>query len=267
MAADKKAVKLGMVRVDAPLKEKFALLARLGFDGVELDSPNDLVAEEVLEARDTSGVEIHGVVDSAHWSQPLSHPEQAVRDAGVAALETALRDAERYGASTVLLVPAVVDKQVSYAAAWDRSQEGIRRVLPLAGELGISIALENVWNNFLLSPLEAARFIDEFDDPHIGAYFDAGNVVRYGWPEHWVEALGRRILKVDVKDYSRKLQNEKGPWAGFGVEILDGDTDWPAVREALREVGYQGWFTAEVRGGGEERLGELAERMGRVLDA
>ncbi len=212
---DTKAVKLGMVGGDAPLQAKFTLLTRLGFDGVELDSPNGFDAKEVLAARDATGLEIHGVIDSVHWKQPLSHPDPKVRAAGIAALETALHDAKTYGASTVLLVPAVVNKEIGYAAAWDRAQAEIRRVLPLAARLGVRIAIENVWNNFLLSPLEAARFLDDLDSPYIGAYLDCGNVVRFGWPEQWAEVLGPRVLKVDVKGYSRKLQNEKGPSGGL----------------------------------------------------
>ncbi len=261
----RKAVKLGMVQEQLPLVDKFRLLAELGFDGVELDSPNGFQTDEVLAARDASGLPIHGVVDSVHWSKPLSHPDAAVRDEGRAGLETALRDAKAYGASTVLLVPAVVSKGVSYADAYHRSQTEIRRVLPLAAELEIRIALENVWNNFLLSPLEAARYIDEFYSPWVGAYFDVGNVVRYGWPEHWIEVLGHRIFKLDIKEYSRKKQQEEGIWKGFSVELLEGDCDWPAVMKALRGIGYQGWGTAEIPGGNRERLAIIAERMDRIF--
>jgi hexulose-6-phosphate isomerase len=261
----KKAVKLGMVQGDLTLEQKFALLARLGYDGVELSSPNGFETEAVLAARDATGLPIHGVVDSVHWRKPLSHPDAKVRAEGIDALRAALRDAKDYGASTVLLVPAVVDKRVSYSAAYERSQAAIREVLPMAAELGIKIALENVWNNFLISPVETARYIDEFDDPNIGAYFDVGNVVRYGWPEHWIEALGPRVFKIDVKEYSRKKQNDEGLWKGFQVELLEGDCDWPAVMKALDAIGYDGWFTAEIGGGGEERLTQIAANMDRIF--
>ena len=263
--ACKKAVKLGMVGGGGTLTEKFALLARLGFDGVELDSPNGLDRSEVLDARDASGLPIHGVVDSVHWSKPLSSPDEAVRREGIEALVTALRDAKAYGASSVLLVPGVVNKQVSYRDAYDRSVACIREVLPLAAELEIHIALENVWNNFLLSPLELCRYIDEFESPWIGSYFDVGNVVRFAWPEHWIEALGPRILKVDVKEYSRKKQNDEGLWKGFAVELHEGDCDWPAVMKAFDAIGYEGWFTAEIPGGGEDRLRDIAARMDRIF--
>lgn len=261
----RKAVKLGMVAGEMSILEKFRLLARLGFDGVEPDSPSDIDTAELIAARDETGLVIHGLVDSVHWARPLSHPDAAVRDEGIRALETALREAHAVGASTVLLVPAIVNRDIDYADAYERSQKEIRRVLPLAAELGVKIALENVWNNFLLSPLEAARYVDEFESPWIGWYFDVGNIVNYGWPPHWIRALGPRILKVDVKEYSRQKRDDEGLWKGFAVELLEGDCDWPAVMVALDEIGYDAWITAEVRGGDETRLREIATRMDRIL--
>ncbi len=245
--------------------EKFRLLRNLGYDGVELDSPSNLDEQEVIDAKNASGLPIHGVVDSVHWKQTLSHPDSAVRDEGRAGLEHALRQAKAYGASTVLLVPAVVNKEVSYADAYTRSQAEIRKVLPLAKEMGVKIALENVWNNFLLSPLEYARYIDEFESPWVGAYFDVGNIVNYGWPEHWIRTLGSRILKLDIKEFSRKKRDDEGLWKGFAVPLGEGDCDWPAVRKALADVGYIGWATAEIRGGDTERLKEIIQRMNTIL--
>lgn len=263
----RKAVKLGMVRVRAPLQERFQLLKDLGFDGVELDSPSNLNSDEILRARDATGLPIHGVVDSVHWKERLSDPSEARRAKGRAALETALRDCHTYGGDTVLLVPAVVDKAVAYDQAWERSTAEIRKVLPLAAELKIKIAIENVWNQFLLSPLEAARYIDQFESPWIGWYMDVGNIVNYGWPEQWIRILGARILKLDVKEFSRKKRDAEGLWKGFQVGIGDGDCDWPAVRAALTEIGYRGWATAEVGGGGPDRLKDIKARMDGVLGA
>ena len=177
----KKAVKYGMVRIKGTVEEKFALVKSLGYDGIELPAPSNLDQDEVLRARDKTGLPIHGVVDSVHWRQTLGDADPAVRAKGRAGLETALRDAKRYGGSTALLVPAVVNKKIPYDAAYERSQIEIRKVLPLAADLKIKIALENVWNNFLISPLEAARYVDEFKSEWIGWYFDVGNIVRYGW--------------------------------------------------------------------------------------
>jgi L-ribulose-5-phosphate 3-epimerase len=261
----KKAVKLGMVHGDLSLVEKFRLLKELGFDGVEMDSPSSLERADVLKARDEAGLPIHGVVDSVHWRSPLSHADPKVRGRGVEALRMALKDSKAYGGTSVLLVPAVVNKEISYEDAYRRSQAEIRKVLPMAEELKVHIAIENVWNNFLLSPLELARYLDEFDSPWVGAYFDVGNVVRYGWPEQWIRILGKRILKLDIKEYSRKKQFEEGTGKGFDVKIGDGDCDWPAVMQAIAETGFQGWATAEVRGGGRERLADIARRMDQVL--
>lgn len=261
----KKAVKFGMVQEEMSVLEKFNLLRYLGYDGVELDSPSDLDEKEVIDAKNASGLPIHGVVDSVHWKQTLSDPDPAVRDEGRAGLEHALRQAKAYGASTVLLVPAVVNKEVSYADAYTRSQAEIRKVLPLAREVGVKIALENVWNHFLLSPLEYARYIDEFESPWIGAYFDVGNIVNYGWPEQWIRTLGPRILKLDIKEFSRKKRDDEGLWKGFASPLGEGDCDWPAVRKALSDIGYTGWATAEIRGGDTERLKEIIQRMNTIL--
>lgn len=261
----RKAVKFSMIGGDLAVEGKFRLLRDLGFDGVEMPSPADLDIDEVRAAAAITGITVHGVVDAEHWKSPLSDPDAAVRARGRHALEQALRDCRRYGGDTVLLVPAVVNRRVSYADAWTRSQQEIRVALPLASELGVRIAVENVWNNFLLSPLEAARYIDAFDSPSIGWYFDVGNVVRYGWPDQWIRTLGTRILKLDVKEYSRRKRDDEGLWKGFNVEIGDGDCDWPAVMAALRAIEYEGWATAEVAGGDADRLRDIAGRMDSVL--
>ncbi len=261
----RKAVKLGMVNIKGSLAEKFQLLKDLGYDGVEVNAPNSFDTKELLKARDAADLPIHGVVDSVHWRQTLSHPDESMRAAGLDGFKQAIQAAKEYGASSVLLVPAVVSEDVSYKDAYERSQAEIRKALPLAEKLEIRILFENVWNNFLLSPLEMAGYIDEFDSPLVGAYFDVGNIVRYGWPTHWIEALGDRIGKLDIKEYSRKLQNSKGPRSGFGVEIGEGDCDWPGVMQALDKIGYSGWATAEVRGGDKDRLADIKSRMDRVL--
>lgn len=260
-------LKWGMVGAGDGVLGKFRLLKELGYDGVELDSPGNLDLAEVRDAIAETGLVVPGVVDSVHWNQTLGDPDEKVRSAGRAALETALRDAAAVGASTVLLVPAVVNQAIPYHLAYERSQVELRRVLPLAEELGVTIAFENVWNNFLLSPLEAARYVDELESPRVGWYLDIGNLVHYGWPEHWVEVLGARIVKLDIKDYSRAKCNDEGLWAGFDCEIGDGDANYPRVMAALDAVGYRGWASAEVGGGGRARLADVLARMRRVLDA
>ncbi|MFM7152238.1 MAG: sugar phosphate isomerase/epimerase family protein [Gemmataceae bacterium] len=263
----KKAVKVYMVQEPSAktLLEKFQLLRDLGFDGIELDAPSNLKVDEVLAAKEKTGLEIPGVVDSVHWGDTLSHPDAKVRARGVKGLEKALDDAKAYGGTTVLLVPAVVNKQVSYDEAWKRSIVEIKKVLPKCEKLGVKIAIENVWNNFLLSPLEMAHYIDEFKSEHIGVHFDVGNIVLYGWPEQWIRVLGKRIFKLDIKEYSRKRCDNEGRGKGFDVPLLKGDCDWPAVMKALKEIGYVGWGAAEIAGGNREYLAGVARDMNTIF--
>ena len=260
----KKALKYGMIQMEGNVLDKFKLIKELGFDGVEPNSPSTLDRSEVLQARDATGIEIPGVVDSVHWRQTLGDPDPEVRDAGRRGLETAIRDCKFYGGTSVLLVPAVVKKGISYDAAYRRSQEEIRKVLPLAEKLGIQIAFENVWNQFLLSPLEAAQYVDEFESPMVGWHFDVGNIVNSGWPEHWIKILNKRIIKLDIKEFSREKMNQEGLRTGFQVPLLEGDCDWPIVMKALDEIGYRGWGAAEVRGGDRERLLDISLRMNKI---
>lgn len=261
-----------MVDDGASVLDKFTLLRDLGFDGVEMQSPHELAHDEILDAQRKTGVIVNGLVHSLHWSHPFNSPDPAVRAKSVAALETALRDAKRYGATSVLVVPAVVAADKPYDQAWKLSREELGRCAPLAKELGVQIAIENVWNEFLLSPLEAARYVDAFEGDSVRFHFDIGNVVAYGWPEQWVRVLGPRIVKLHVKDYSRKKRDEQGRWAGFDVELGEGDANYPAVMAALDEIGYSTapegrWATAEVGGGDRARLARIAEQMDRLLNA
>ncbi len=261
----KKAVGIGMVDEGRTLADKMQLLAELGFDGVELTSPSELSTDEVLSAKEKSGLEVSNVVDSFHWKKTLGDPDAEVRRQGRAGLALALSDCKAWGGSSVLLVPAVVNKTIGYGEAYERSQAEIRAVLPLAEELGVTIAVENVWNNFLLSPLEAARYIDELGSPRVRWHMDVGNVVNYGWPEQWIRILGKRIVCLHIKEFSRKKRDEEGLWKGFEVELGEGDCDWPAVKSALDDVGYSGWAVAEVSGGTGEKLRDIKARMDRIL--
>jgi hexulose-6-phosphate isomerase len=261
----KKTLKYGMVKENLSIADKFKLLKDLGFDGVELDSPSKLDPKEVLRARDSVDFPIPSLIDSVHWNKTLSDPDPKVREEGREGLEFALRQAAEFGATTVLLVPAVVNAEVPYDVAYGRSQNEIRKAIDVAEETGVKIALENVWNQFLYSPLEMAQYIDELDSPFVGSHFDVGNVVNFGWPEHWIRVLGYRILKLDIKEYSKEKRDEEGPFAGFDVKLGDGSIDWPSVRDALEQAGYEGWVSAEVQGGDRVWLKELSERMDRVL--
>lgn len=264
----KKSLKFGMVKEKLSVMDKFKLLKDLGFHGVELDSPNDLNKKEILAARDKTGLEIPGTVNSFHWKSPLSDPDPKVRAKCVESMKVALRDTKEYGGTTVLLVPGVVSEKVSYDDAYHRSQEEIKKLLPVAEETGVKIAIENVWNNFLISPMEAARYIDEFESDMIGWYFDVGNIIRYAWPEQWIKILDKRILKLDIKEYSRKKQQEEGIWKGFDVKLTEGDCNWPVVMDALENIKYSGgWGSAEVPGGDRKRLQDISERMDKIFNS
>lgn len=223
--------------------EKFRMLKDAGFHGVEPGSGLDRA--EVLAAKEETGLEIPSVVVSTHWNNPLSSSDESVRKAGLEGLETALYDAKEFGASTILLVPGVVNEEVSYQDVYRRSQREIKKMLPLAEELDVVIAIENVWNQFLLSPLEAARYVDEFESPWVGWYFDIGNIMNYGWPSHWIEVLGDRIKMIHIKEFSRQKRDDDGLWNGFRVNYLEGDNNWPKIMNTLREVGYSGYAIAE----------------------
>jgi hexulose-6-phosphate isomerase len=249
----------------ATILEQFKILKEAGFDGLEINAPSGK-QDEYLAAFKETGLQCEGVVDAVHWNTTLSDPDATRRNTAVEMLKKALRECKLYGGTSVLLVPAVVNKGVSYDDAYKRSQEEIRKAIPVAEETGVKIAIENVWNMFLLSPLEAARYVDEFNSPMVGWHFDIGNILNYGWPEQWIRILGKRILKLHIKEYSRKKRDTSGPGAGFGVLLLEGDNDWPAIMKALDDVGYAGgWATAEVGGGDLEKMKDVSARLDRIL--
>ncbi len=225
--------------------EQFELLKAAGFDGVE--PSNELNRDEVLKARDATGLAIAGVScgTGETGTRAFSSPEPAVREKAVETLIRNLRNAKDYGATSVLVVPGGVSEQVSYVENYERCRECIERALPTAEKLGLKMALENVWNNFLLSPLEAVRFIDDFKSDYVAWHFDVGNIIYVGWPEHWIRALHKRIAKVHVKEFSRKKMTQQGIRSGFAVEYLEGDNNWPSVMKAFDEINYHGWFIVE----------------------
>ena len=252
----KKAFMLGGVSKGSPLAQ-FQLLKDAGFEGVELISPSQMSLDDVISVRDKTGLIIHGVSGSRHWRDPLSDPDPEVVARGVTAIRQEFADCKAYGGTTVLVVPAVVKKNVGYRDAYKRSQENIRKLIPDAEKFGVKIAIEEVWNKFLLSPVEFSRYIDEFESPWVGAYFDVGNVVEYGYPEQWIHELGKRILKVHIKEYAKDKR--------FNYRLGEGEIDWGAVRAALSEVGYDGWITAEVPFGNLAEMRDVVRRMNDLL--
>lgn len=254
-----------MVRVKGGLTEKFQVLKDLGFDGVELSSPNNFKVEEVEAAMKETGLPVHGVVDSRHWNKTLSHENESVRKEGLVALQTAIKDAKAYGASSVLLVPAVVNEEATYEKSWKRSIPLIKQAIPLAEELEIDILLENVWNNFLTDPAETAKYIDELGSERVGAYYDTGNSVRYANPVIWIRTLGKRIKKLDIKEFDLALVKDGKWYDGFKAKLLEGTNGWYDIIRELKKIDFKGWGTAEIPGGGVERLREIAERMDRIF--
>jgi hexulose-6-phosphate isomerase len=250
------------------LLERFRMLRAAGFAGVEFIS-GLCPLDEILAARDATGLEIASVLVGTAWTHPLSHPNPATRATTVESLKRSLGEAKTCGASSVLLVPGVVSREIAYEDAYTRSMAEIKKVVPFAEQLGVAIAIENVWNKFLLSPLEAAAFVDAFKSPAVRWHFDVGNVVDYGWPEQWIRTLGSRIAKVHLKEFSRKLRDEKGPTAGFQTDLMAGDVDWPAVMAALNAAGYAGWVIAEQYRppnlADAEWYARLAAQMDRIL--
>jgi len=262
----KKGIMWGSIGAGKTVMERFQAAKLAGFDGVEVDSHLD--RKEVLQARDSTGMKVHSVCDSKHWKLLLSSPDPKVREEGVEALKVSLEDANIFGADAVLLVPGRVTDSVSYDECWNRSVEEIRKAIPTAEKLKVKIAIENVWNNFLLSPMEAAGYIDQFQSPFVGAYFDCGNILAYGWPEQWIKILGKRIAKVHIKEYSRKIADTQGKSAGFKVKLREGDVNWAAVMKALDDTGYQGWTSIEMPGGDTpEGLKDLCDRLKLILES
>lgn len=236
----KKSLGFGMIKEDLSLGDKFKLVKDLGFDGVELNSPTDLNKSEILDAKAKSGIELPSVVNKDHWSKPLSDPDPEVRQQCIQSIAKSLQDVKDFGGDTVLVVPGVVNEKVGYEQAYNTALNSIRELIPYVEKTGIQIGLENVWNNFLLSPVEAKRFIDEINHPLIGWYFDIGNILRYGWPEHWIKTLNSRIMKFHIKEFSREKMEKEGLWKGFEVKLLEGDNNWPVVMKAVSEINHKG---------------------------
>jgi hexulose-6-phosphate isomerase len=240
--------------------DRMKLARDAGFEVVQAPTtPDEREAEDIKRAADGENMRIDSVMNMDHWKYPLSSSDSAVVEKSLAGMRTSLHNAKLWGSDAVLLVPAVVNAQTSYRDAWSRSQTHIRKLLPLAEELRIVIAIEEVWNKFLLSPLEMSKYISEFQSPWIQAWFDVGNVMFYGYPQDWIRTLGKSIVKVHLKDFKRKKDGYE--WVNLG----DGDVDWEAVREAFREIDYSGSAICELNGGDEAYLRDVSRRVDRLV--
>ena len=240
--------------------EKFRLAKRCGFEGIEVRLPikelKDIkAAARLAKIARQEDLRIHSLLYG--WWPPFTNRAPEAVQKSIEEMQDALRCAQAMQADTVLLVPTRVTENFSYRDAYKYSQQYIRRLIPTAEQTGVIIAVENVWNKFLLSPLEFARYIDEFDSPWVKAYFDVGNIIIYGYAQDWIRTLGKRIVKIHLKDFKRRGYEWKN--------LLDGDVNWPEVRKALDEVGYNGWMTAELKAGDEVYLTDVAKRIDRII--
>src|SRR5688572_11375693 len=259
----RKSTLISMLPRQLSYAERFAIGKEAGFEAVEMQTiAADAEAAEIKEASAKSGLKIHSVMNSDHWRLPVSSGDPEVVAKSVTGMETSIKNAKLWGADAVLLVPAVVDAKTSYRDAWTRSQRVIReRLLPLAREQKIIIAVEEVWNKFLQSPLEFARYVDEFESPWVKAYFDVGNVVINGFPQDWIRTLGSRIVRLHLKDFRAARRDQPYQWVNIG----EGDIDWPEVRRALAEIGYSGYATTEINGGDLAYLKDVSARVDRFI--
>jgi L-ribulose-5-phosphate 3-epimerase len=223
-----------------------------GFDAIEFNmelegaltpQTSDAEARTIRQMAEEIGIALSALSTGVHWGTPFTHPEASVRERAMELCRQQLRLAAALGVDAILVVPGVVTPDVPYDVAYSRAQQALRQLAPEAERLRVTIAVENVWNRFLLSPLEMARFIDEIGSEWVGVYFDAGNVLAFGYPQQWIRILGQRIRRVHVKDFRTDIGNLQG-----FTNPLQGDVPWLEVRAALEAIGYTGYITAEVSG-------------------
>ena len=257
-----KAIMWGTIGVKGSVLERMTAVKAAGFESVEMNS--HMSHEEVLKAREETGLKIVSVCGAKHWDKLLSSPDAAVRAEGFAALQQTLTDAKAYGTDSILLVPGRVTKDVSFEDCWKRSIEQIQKVVPMARALEVKISIENVWNDFITTEDKAVKYLDEINSPWVQWHFDVGNIIRYGDPIDWIKALGKRITRVHVKEYSRDRAMRAGDvWKGFEAPLLEGANNWPGIMKALDEVGYTGPLITEQGG----RLEDLSKALDRIIAA
>lgn len=245
--------------------ERFKAMKAAGFDGVE--PMGAMNRDEVVAALKETGLQAASVCDHIHWVKPLSAPDEATRQLGLDGLIHSLRDAHAYGATSVLLVPGIAKNGVSYQQCFERSIAEIRKAIPVAKETGVKIAIENVGNDFIMSPEQAVEYLDAINSEWVGWHFDIGNAGRVGPAEKWIRVLGKRIVRIHVKDFSAKPA-EPGAKGSARPKLLEGDTNWPAVMKALDDVGYSGWGISEQpanQAADVETARDLVQRMEKIF--
>ncbi|MDI9432402.1 MAG: sugar phosphate isomerase/epimerase family protein [Planctomycetota bacterium] len=247
----------GGLEATLPVADAMAQAKDLGFDAIELGIASQGVlthqttaaqCEQIVAKAKKLGIEIAGVASGESWGSSPSDDDPAVRARIIDFTKKALQVTKWLGTDAYLFVPGAVDvffleksPVVPYDVCYERAKDAVSQLVPTAQKLGVTLAIENVWNKFLLSPLEMRDFIDSFQSDAIGSYFDVGNVLLTGYPDQWIRILGKRIARIHVKDFKRSV----GTAEGF-VDLLEGDVDFEAVKAALNEIGYDGYVTAEM---------------------
>jgi L-ribulose-5-phosphate 3-epimerase len=279
----RKAIMYSTIGFRGSVLEKFQAMKAAGFDGVE--PMGAMNRDEVIAAFKETGLKAASVCDHIHWQKTLSSPSENIRKDGLDGLIISLQDAHAYGATSVLLVPGVVQGSgvgrgdSTYQECWERSIVEIKKAIPIAKDLGVKISIENVGNNFITKPQQAVDYLDAINSEWVGWHFDIGNVGRLGPPaEQWINALGRRIVRIHVKDFKAappsdaKAADAKAPdtkaKGSDRPKLLDGDTNWPAVMAALDKAGYSGWGISEQPGqqaSTVEAARDLTQRMDRIF--
>jgi len=257
----KKSIMWNTVNIQGSVLEKCKAVKEAGFQGIEFMSHMD--RKEVLDAVKATGLTISSVCNSARGN--ITHADPAQRQEAVEGVVVALEDVVAYGTNALLLVPGRVNETVSYDECWDRSVECVKKLVPVAEKLKVMICIENVWNNFLLSPLEACRYVDQFNSPFVKFYFDCGNILMYGWPEQWIKILGERIARIHIKEFSKQIADKQGRASGFRAPLTEGDVDWPKVMEALRNSYKHEWLATEMGVRTLEDMKDLSGRLDKIL--
>jgi len=261
----RKAIMYSTIGMKGTVLEKFRAMNEAGFEGVE--PMGGMNRDEVLAAFKATGLQAASVCCHTHWEKPLSAPDEATRKIGLEGLLLSLRDAQAYGATSVLLVPGVARNGVTYQECFERSIVEIKKAIPVAKETGVRIAIENVGNNFIMSPEQAVEYLDAINSEWVGWHFDIGNAGRVGPAERWIQVIGKRILRLHVKDYSAKPADPAAR-GNARPKLLDGDTNWPAVMKALDSAGYTGWAISEQPGNQAadvETARDMSQRMDRIF--
>ncbi len=229
-----------------------------GLDAVELtfgeiikEDMTEAELDEVKKCADENGIKLKTMATGFYWGASLAAEDEEERARAMAFTEKYLKAAARLGVESILVIPGSVEipwdenaKTVPYDIVWNNSIASLKKLAPLAEKLSVNIALENVWNNFLLSPIEMKYYLDTIGSDNIGSYFDVGNVVRVGVPEHWIKILGSRIKAIHIKNYKR--EDACGGLHGFGDNILEGEINFDSLKEALVDSNYSGPITAEM---------------------